>query len=99
VSSRTYFPTPEDELSEQAPAAADSTYCVDPGGRASAELAGSLPTDPDQDQSLSEAVDPVRHGGNRRRRLTFILAAFDSDTTVVGPVTFACSVSITSEDT
>ncbi|WP_198036812.1 CocE/NonD family hydrolase [Nocardia sp. BMG51109] len=99
---RRVFPVSDGTLNTTAPAAGESSYSVNPNDGPSVDELGTMPTDPSQDQAASEAAAPPNQSdryGTTDPRTTFTLPAFDTDTSVEGPVTFHFEASSTAPDT
>ncbi|GAB3002354.1 hypothetical protein GCM10023080_079960 [Streptomyces pseudoechinosporeus] len=97
-SSRRLYPTADGALAESPPAAEELRSEVNPMDGPSADVLGSLPYDPSQNQAVSD-TKVVRPGGRYAlNRTTFTLPAFTEDTTVAGPVTLHLNASIDAKD-
>ncbi|WP_143172246.1 CocE/NonD family hydrolase [Pseudonocardia thermophila] len=110
VSTTRLFPAADGGVSATAPASGECSYSVNPYDGPSVGQTGTMPHAADQDQAANEGVDNARGNGRCRwpdggredgvcGRTTFTLPAFDTDTSIAGPVTLHLTASITAADT
>ncbi|MFJ2211144.1 CocE/NonD family hydrolase [Streptomyces sp. NPDC101062] len=93
------YPTADGALAASAPAATGLRYQVNPIDGPSADVTGTLPYDPGQNQAPAERNGTLPNGNYATNRATFTLPAFTANTTLAGPVTLHLNASISAEDT
>ncbi|UYM06298.1 CocE/NonD family hydrolase [Solicola gregarius] len=98
ASNQRVYPTANGGLSRTTPQAAESAYAANGADGPSVTSLGTLPTDPSQDQSLSDQYLSNGRGRTTRKRLTFTLPPFERNTVVTGPVTMHLRATVTTPD-
>ncbi|MFC4504970.1 MULTISPECIES: CocE/NonD family hydrolase [Streptomyces] len=93
------YPTADGALVKKAPASTGFRYQVNPADGPSADVTGTLPYDPSQNQASAEQINTLSNGRYTSNRATFTLPAFTADTTLAGPVTLHLNASIDTQDT
>lgn len=93
------YPTADGALVDRAPARSALSYPVNPIDGPSADVIGTLPYEPSQNQATAEQNSVQPNGRYTSNRTTFTLPAFTADTTLAGPVTLHLNASIDAQDT
>lgn len=93
------YPTADGALAKEAPASSGLSYPVNPVDGPSADVTGTRPYDPGQNQAAAEQNSGLPNGRYVSHRTTFTLPAFTADTTLAGPVTLHLNASIDAKDT
>lgn len=93
------YPTADGALADRAPARSGLSYQVNPIDGPSADVIGTLPYEPSQNQATAEQNSVLPNGRYTSSRTTFTLPAFTANTTLAGPVTLHLNASIDAQDT